>query len=167
MENETAATPTITMERIGDVAVGKPMPSFGGWTIDNTLFSSKRIFSKKTPPKAVLVSYFASWCAPCKKGLPVLHAVAEDSQIELILVALESDERKVKSFLKELQIDPLTIMDKHRKIAERHGVVQGGKTASIPKTFLVDSNLIVRKIYKIEGDDFKQVLVADINAIAK
>lgn len=156
------ATPTQTTTKLGPVEVGKKMPSFGGWTVQNNMWSSREIFKETPPPKAVLVSYFATWCEPCKKGLPILWETSLETQTELILVAVDSDTQKVSNYLESLKINPVTVMDKFNKIAARHGVIPDGEKISLPKTFLLDQQQVVRVIYTLEGNDFKTRLVSDI-----
>ena len=159
------ATPTQTTMKLGPVEVGKKMPSFGGWTVQNNMWSSREIFREKPPPNAVVVSYFATWCEPCKKGLPILWETTQETKTELILVAVESDTAKVEKYLEGLAIPAVTVMDKFNKIAMRHGVIPDGENISLPKTFLLDQSQIVRFIYTVEGDDFKEKISKDITSV--
>ena len=34
--------------------------------------------SEDDPPDIVIVSYFATWCAPCRKGIPIIEKVSTD-----------------------------------------------------------------------------------------
>ena len=58
----------------------------------------REIFLKDWQDKTVLISYWATWCAPCKKEIPILNQLsqlAEQNQWEIIGVnfdELEQDE---------------------------------------------------------------------------
>jgi rhodanese-related sulfurtransferase len=55
--------------------------------------------------KKVLVDFNAKWCAPCKKMLPMLEALAEKNKDKFILLQIDADENK--ELLKEMQIDAI------------------------------------------------------------
>jgi thioredoxin 1 len=53
--------------------------------------------------KQVLVDFNAKWCAPCKKMLPMLEALAENNKDKFTLLQIDADENK--ALLKELAIE--------------------------------------------------------------
>jgi thiol-disulfide isomerase/thioredoxin len=155
---------TRTVDRLGPVSVGVQLPSFRGWTLNDESYGSRDLLSGEPAPKAAVVSYFATWCAPCRKGLPhIEEAVSSDPEVSGVLVSLDGPEegQKIPPFLKELGIGTPTLWDKFRTIAQRHGVV-GGEAIAIPKTFVLDGNGVVRTIFAEEGEDFPVQLSAAI-----
>ena len=152
---------TQTVEEFGSIKIGKPLPSFAGWTTRDQPWS----FSRDRTRRPMLLSYFATWCEPCIKGIPIMEKVAKEENIDLILISIDEKESLVKRFLKKHGFKALTIVDTYKEIAKRHGVIQGDTTNSIPKTFLVDNKNIVRVIYTKEGSNFETLLLKNIQAL--
>ena len=75
------ATPdlTQTVEEFGTIKIGKPLPSFAGWTTRDQPWS----FSRDRTRRPMLLSYFATWCEPCIKGIPIMEKVAKEENIDL------------------------------------------------------------------------------------
>ncbi len=56
---------------------------------------SMDVFNKMVSQnKYVLVDYNATWCAPCKKMMPVLESLAEKKKDKLTLLKIDADENK-------------------------------------------------------------------------
>ena len=58
------------------------------------------------PEKVTIVDFFASWCASCKKEIPLLDAMElDESRIELLGVCTDKDIDKGKAFQRKLNIE--------------------------------------------------------------
>ena len=161
---------TRTVKSLGPVAVGAPFPTFRGWTLGDESYGSRDLLSGAPPPKAAVVSYFATWCAPCRKGLPHIEKiVASDPQVNGVLISLDGpdDEHKIAPFLAGLGVSMPTLWDKFRTIAQRHGLVSDGETLAIPKTFVLEGDGTVHAIFAEEGDDFAARLSAAVEEAKK
>lgn len=166
-----AQSPSVITDSFGPVEVNSSFPTFRGWSLDGTSIglSSFQKGSQDDPPDIVIVSYFATWCAPCRKGIPIIEKVSAEKDITAIYISIDapSDEVKLQKFRKEIQIDARNpiIWDKFKKIAERHGVIQGTisentkeNSLSIPKTFVIRPDGTVDTIFIEEGIDFEEQL---------
>lgn len=149
-----------TVDTLGPVEVGKKLPTFAGWDSEGERISLREILEpprgRGTKAEALIVSFFATWCGPCRKGLPVIQKVGEDRAadgLRTVLVAFGEDEKKVRPFLKEMGLTMPTVLDTYVKIAERLGV-----TEALPRTFVVDGGGITRTIFETEGADFEDRL---------
>ena len=180
-----AQSPSITSESFGPVQVNSSFPTFRGWSLDGKSvgLSSFQKISQDNPPDIVIVSYFATWCAPCRKGIPIIEKVSSEKDITAIYISIDapSDEAKLQKFRQEIQIDARNpiIWDKFKKIAERHGVIQTTNTESqvtesekgtenylsIPKTFIIRPDGTVETIFIEEGTDFEEELQNSISRI--
>ena len=87
--------------------------------------------------KAVLVDYWAEWCAPCKAITPILDEIAEEYADKLKVVKLNIDESQQNPTKYGIRGIPTLILF-------RNGNEEGRKTGAMNKTALtafIDSNL--------------------------
>jgi thioredoxin 1 len=63
--------------------------------------------------KAVLVDFYADWCAPCKKMKPYLAEIAKDMADELIVVRINADENP--GLCKTLKVSALPVLQLYKK----------------------------------------------------
>ena len=73
--------------------------------------------------KAVLVNFWASWCPPCARELPLLERlrdIARSEPLEIVAASIDADGRDtVKAFLKRRRIERLPVyLDPARRLAK-------------------------------------------------
>jgi thiol-disulfide isomerase/thioredoxin len=148
----------------GPVAVGKPAPGFGGFDVTGREILSLEKIRLSPSPAPVLVSFGASFCKPCREGLPRLKSfVARHPEVRLVLVDVEADQEAAAAFAKEQGI-ALAVLDKFEVAAKAYGVAQGS-SLTLPRTFLLAANGRVGAIYRTEGPDLEAVLEVDLAAL--
>ena len=86
--------------------------------------------------KFVLIEVWATWCPPCRRGLPLLEYFHEKYKDELVVVSIcETDEEALKNMAGPLKLTdikaPLAV-DTHRRFANALGVY------GIPHAVLID-----------------------------
>ncbi|MEX3314522.1 TlpA family protein disulfide reductase [Sulfitobacter sp. PS-8MA] len=97
----------------------------------------------------VLVNFWATWCAPCRKEMPQLNALqkefgGEDFQVLTIATGRNTPEG-IKRFFEEAEIDSLPRhQDPKQKLASQMGVL------GLPITVLLDRE--GREIARLQGD---------------
>ncbi|MBD8527846.1 TlpA family protein disulfide reductase [Pseudomarimonas arenosa] len=88
----------------------------------------------------LLINFWATWCSPCIKELPMLqtlHQRRDQGGLPVLLIAQEDDPALVAAFLSEHSIslpswiDPPSQGDASRQLGNRHGV--------LPFSLLLDS----------------------------
>jgi thiol-disulfide isomerase/thioredoxin len=160
-----ASEKTAKLEVSGQAKVGGIAPSFGLWGVagDGPFVLEK--LRKQPSLSPLLLTFGASWCAPCRAGLPRLQAfAAKHPQVRLVLIDVEGDAKAAQAWIGELRLEAVALLDKFEVVARLYGVAGETKT-SLPRTFLVDERGRVRAIYSVEGDDLESLLEADLQAL--
>ena len=119
---------------------------------DNVIFldkNDKKINIKEFNGNLLLLNFWATWCAPCKKELPLLDKLANSvnsKQLNIVLINLENKKYSdVKSFLDNLGIKNLTTyFDKNLKLTRSLGL------RGVPVTLVVNSDK--KEVARILGD---------------
>ena len=84
--------------------------------------------------KVVVVNFWATWCPPCRKGMPDLEALYERFGPQGLVILGISDEEatKVEPFIRDRKVTFPVLLDPGRKVNEMFAV------EGIPKTFVYD-----------------------------
>jgi thiol-disulfide isomerase/thioredoxin len=112
----------------------------------------------------ILLNFWASWCPPCIKELPLLLRAAKEENVVLIAVSSDIDEESMYKFLKKqnIDIDAKSVFftwDENQEITQKTF-----QTFKLPETILIDDKGIMRK--KIIGADWEyEDLIKELNAI--
>lgn len=113
--------------------------------------------------KVVIVSFWASWCGPCRKELPVLANVAKKvgpEHLTLIAINYKDDPRPFKQVAEALRKLPITVVrDSSGKAARKYGV------KGIPRMIIIDRNGKVAADHTGYGEDSVPELVDELNRV--
>lgn len=137
--------------------VGQHAPGLAGFALDGKMWSFKRAVkssASSTPIRAVVVSFFATWCEPCKHGLPIIRKqVAAHPGALMVLVAKQEDAQKVRTHAAALGIADLVVLpDPYNHVSKAYGV------QALPRTFVMDASGVVRAVFLDEGPGFSEAL---------
>ena len=94
--------------------------------------------------KAVLVNFWATWCAPCRSELPYLVAAYEryrQEGLEIVAVNLQEDGDTISDYAEEFGMEFPVAIDRSGDVADKYRVV------GIPTSFFIDRSGVVRSIY--------------------
>ena len=123
------AGPSHSATRRALVRVGEKAPNIALWDIRGGLFFLSEVTGRKPirGRHVVVISFFASWCKPCKKELPILLKLARKhigSKLKVILVGFREGPAKLNPVLRKLKIPRSVpvLADIHGVTAERYGV---------------------------------------------
>jgi len=106
--------------------------------------------------KVVLVNFWATWCPPCRKGMPDLEALYQQfaKQGFLVLAISDEDKSKVQPFIAQNPVTYPILLDPGRKVNELFQV------SGIPKSFIYnrDGNLVAESIDMRTRKQFLELL---------
>jgi peroxiredoxin len=125
------AAPEIRPE-VGYLAPDFSLPSLGGQTV--------RLSDLRG--KAVLLNFWATWCAPCRLEMPTMDKAYQEYKsrgLEILAVSLDAGSNSVvKNFMQELKLDFPVLSDPDMEVLRLYRMV------GIPASFLIDKQGIVR-----------------------
>lgn len=121
-----------------DPIVGHPAPNF-------SLAALKPATGKGTlsladfKGKAIILNFWASWCAPCKEELPLLESTWKQMQAQgkdVIVIGIDYQESSsaATSFLQQNGITYPAALDASGSVASTYGIT------SLPDTFFINRN---------------------------
>ena len=90
--------------------------------------------------RVVVLTLWATTCAPCVEELPSLLALQRRMpELAIVAVSWDQDPAAYQRFLALHHVDLLTIRDPEQKVATLYG------TALIPETYIIDRRGILRR----------------------
>ncbi|MBS2024080.1 MAG: TlpA family protein disulfide reductase [Deltaproteobacteria bacterium] len=119
--------------------------------------------------KVVLISFFATWCGPCKRELPLLVQLDKElreSGLRVVSIAIDKDEAKwpeIARLVKENKITFPVVKDRYNLIARRF---LGEKTA-LPSVFLIGRDGLVKLVKQGYGENAETFLRGEIDKALK
>ena len=92
--------------------------------------------------KVVLLTFWATWCAPCKQEMPEIQAAYEtykDDGFVVLGVNFGEKPKEAKALAGALGLTFPILLDRDVAVAERHNVV------SLPVSFFISPNGIIKE----------------------
>lgn len=132
-------------------------------------FDKLRSLLEEKGEKVLIVNFWATWCAPCVKELPIFEAITakNDPSINVILVSLDfADEiKKVNSFISRRKIkSPVLLLDEidYNSWIDRVEESWGG---AIPATLFINQRTGQRKFVdrELKDGELEEVLASLTN----
>jgi len=114
--------------------------------------------------KAVLISFFATWCKPCKKEMPFLQQLSteyKEKGLRVLSVAIDKDEAtwpQIAELVKQNKVTYPIVKDRYNLIARQY---LGDKTA-LPSVFIVNKDGKVAMVKQGYPNDAAEFLRAEV-----
>jgi len=135
----------------GEKAPGFSLPAEGGGTLSLESYKGK----------IVLLDFWASWCPPCRKELPVLQSVYKefkDRGVVLIGISCDQDKEKGEAFVKENKLDFPIGYDSEGEVGKMY------KVTSLPTLFILDREGTIQKVHIGMPPDLETLLKKELEA---
>lgn len=134
-----------------------PAPTFSLRDAEGKDFYLSDIVGAKSKEKVngVILSFFASWCVPCRKELPLINSVVDELKnqgIKVVLIGLKEDFDSIGALLAELKVDkPIVLSDRYGKTGDKYQV------RFLPVTFFIGADGKIKDIIFGEIKDAKKL----------
>jgi peroxiredoxin len=138
--------------------VGSLAPDFALRSVDGTVVRLSQFRGR-----AVVLTFFASWCHPCEEELPVLQKVQheEGDRLAVVGVNFQDIDSDTRDFVRRLGVTfPALVESSSDPVAARYGV------HGIPVTFFIDArgNVAIPALY---GQTSRKALQPGLDALLK
>ena len=91
--------------------------------------------------KPVVITFWATWCEPCRQEMPAMQRVAFSSDAHFLAVDLLEDGARVRGFFDSLALDHLApLLDVNGDVTRKYSVLE------LPQTFFIDAQGVIRHI---------------------
>ena len=121
---------------------GDPVPL----SLDLVTATGQRIKRDNYKQKVTVVNFWATWCPPCVEEIPSLNNLRKSMQgldFELISVNYAEDEKRVKSFLQQVNVDFPVLLDTDGRVSASWNVLV------YPSTFVIGPDGMIK--YGVNG----------------
>ena len=134
-------------------AVGQPADNFSLSPAEG----GKAVSLSNFKGKPTMVVFWATWCPPCRREIPVLKTIHKDYsarglQIVSVAIAYRETREDVVNFKKTNELPYLVLWDDDNKISEKYEV------EGIPTVLLLDTKGVIRYRSHNLDQDFMAVL---------
>ena len=149
-----------------ELKVGDPAPTFFAKTLDNRSFFLSDSLERNQRP--IVLSFFATWCIPCRKEIPMLDTVrTKYPHIDFYLVnvsglsqgkkVLKEDPKLVKEMIESLGTTMPVLMDKYGNAAQKYDAL------ILPRLVVINSKGKIAYAHTgyEDGDDKKLIEILE------
>lgn len=137
----------------GQAAPPFTAPLLGGGTLDLANHLGKDV---------VILDFWATWCPPCRKGLPAVAAAAKAFHGQgavVYAVNLMEPESKVTAYLRDAGLDLPVALDADGVAARLYEV------SGIPQTVFIGKDGIIREVHVGLSTNFESMLSARLKKL--
>ena len=129
------------------LAAGDPVPSF-----EATLDNGQRLDLRKAPGRIVVLTFWASWCEPCRREAPILNGL--QSQALVVGVSLDDADAQATALLAR------GIGIRFPVVGGRPDLAQLFALQSVPATYVIaaDGTLTYAHLGVVNGGDLEEAI---------
>ncbi len=104
--------------------------------------SDRKVTLSDFKGKIVVLNFWATWCPPCVDEMPSLvhmQQLMREKGVMVLAVSVDADGGSYHKFLKDHNVNLLTVRDPDQKSNNLYG------TFKFPETYIIDRNGVVRR----------------------
>ena len=126
---------TISSPILARNLINQKAPPFTLSTVEGKEF---RFPGEKRP---ALISFWTTWCAPCREELPELNRLRDryGDRLQLLAINVKESPKRVQRFLDKVNLNYPVLLDKEGVVARAY------KMRGLPYIFIIDADGIVRE----------------------
>ena len=141
---------------------GNRPPKINETAPDFTLTDSdKTITLSQLRGKPVLLNFWATWCPPCIEEMPSLVQLQKNlgDKVTILAVSEDADDGAYKQFIRDHNIDLLTVRDPKNSANVLYG------TFKFPETYVIDKDGVIRRKFIGAADWNNPEIAAYVTAL--
>lgn len=153
-------------------AIGKPAPIFrlpvyNSQAVGSTVVGLDRLVGPDATDKevkVVLMSFMASFCAPCKKEMPylqMLHEKYKDFGLRVVMVSIDTEpegQKIIDDLIAENRITYPVLKDRFNLVARRWL----GNKSPLPSVFMVKPDGLVSMVHRGYNDEASELFAHEV-----
>jgi cytochrome c biogenesis protein CcmG/thiol:disulfide interchange protein DsbE len=122
---------------------GSRPPRIGSNAPDFTVQDSQnKVMLSQYRGQVVVLNFWATWCPPCIEEMPSLVEMQRRMKakgVTVLAVSVDVDEGAYKQFVRDHNVNLLTVRDPDQKSNSLYG------TSKFPETYIIDRNGVMRR----------------------
>jgi peroxiredoxin len=120
-----------------------------------------RVSPSQASGKVLIVDFWATWCAPCKESFPAYQKLLDKfgDQLMVIGVSVDDNPKGIPAFVKETGVSFPVVWDKDHAVSSQYN------PTTMPTSFIVDQNGIVRFVHSGFHSGDEKVLESQIESL--
>ncbi len=138
--------------------VGQPAPAFTLEGLDGNTVQLAQHLGRDI----VVLDFWASWCGPCRKLMPLVEAAAErfkNNNVAVYAVNVRESAERVKSFLESAGLSLNVLLDKTGDTARRY------QASGIPRVVVIDREGVIRYVQPGMHPQTDEILAREIQTL--